>query len=133
MKHTFDKPFLTPALQIEILKSRGLAITDQEKAIRWLRRIGYYRLTGYLYPFREADGAFLEGTSIEHALSLYVFDKKLRLSVLDAIERIEVAVRVEIALLLGARDPLAHLNPRLLGGTFSKKFSPDSGKTKHQA
>lgn len=83
MTSIYDKPFLTPALQIEILKSHGLAITDKEKAIRWLRRIGYYRLTGYLYPFREADGAFLEGTSIEHALSLYAFDKKLRLLVLD--------------------------------------------------
>lgn len=113
--------------------SRGLLVTDKEKAIRWLRRIGYYRLTGYLYPFRDANGAFLESTSIEYALSLYVFDKKLRLLVLDAIERIEVAVRVEIALLLGARDPLAHLNPQLLHGNFSKKLSPDSGKTKHQA
>lgn len=91
------------------------------------------RLTGYLYPFREASGAFLEGAAIEHASTLYVFDKKLRLLVLDAIERTEVAVRVEIALLLGARDPLAHLNPRLLDGNFSKKLSPDSGKTKHLA
>ena len=118
---------------MEILISRGLLVTDKEKAIRWLRRIGYYRLTGYLYPFRDANRSFLEGTSIQHALSLYVFDKKLRLLVLDAIERIEVAVRVEIALLLGARDPLAHLNPRLLHINFSEKFSPDSGKTKHQA
>jgi len=132
LKQTYDKPFLTPERQIEILISRGLTVTDKEKAIRWLRRIGYYRLTGYLYPFRESDGAFLEGTSIEHALSLYVFDKKLRLLVLDAIERIEVAVRVEIALLLGARDPLAHLNPQLLHDNFSKKLSLGSGKTRHQ-
>ena len=132
MKLIYDKPFLTPALQIEILISHGLLVTDKEKAIRWLRRIGYYRLTGYLYPFRVADGAFLESAAIEHALSLYVFDKKFRLLVLDAIERIEVAVRVEIALLLGARDPLAHLNSQLLDGNFSKKLSPDSDKTKHQ-
>lgn len=117
---------------MEILISRDLLVTDKEKAIRWLRRIGYYRLTGYLYPFRDVNGAFLKGTSIEHALSLYVFDKKFRLLVLDAIERIEVSVRVEIALLLGARDPLAHLNPQLLHINFSKKFSPDSDKTKHQ-
>ena len=117
---------------MDILISRGLVITDKKKAIRWLRRIGYYRLTGYLYPFRDTNGAFLEGTSMEHALNLYVFDKKLRLLILDAIERIEVAIRVEIALLLGARDPLAHLNPQLLHGNFSKKVSPDSSKTKHQ-
>lgn len=133
MTQIYNKPFLTPTQQIEVLISRGLLITNKEKAIRWLRRIGYYRLTGYLYPFRQQDGSFLEGTSIEHALSLYVFDKKLRLLILDAIERIEIAVRVEISLLLGARDPLAHLNPELLDGNFSSVISQDSGKTRHQA
>jgi abortive infection bacteriophage resistance protein len=46
-------------------------------------------------------------------MDLYVFDKKLRLLFLDAIERIEVGLRVEVALILGRygafsyRDPLA--------------------------
>lgn len=131
MKQIYDRPFLTPERQIDILMSRGLLVTDKEKAIRWLRRIGYYRLTGYLYPFRDANGAFLESASIEYALSLYVFDKKLRLLVLDAIERIEVwdfgmlsrffsgmqkADQKHIAQLFGVTNPqtmanwLAHIN-----------------------
>ena len=39
--------------QLEILKSRGLQIGDEKKALAYLRTIGYYRLSGYLYPFRQ--------------------------------------------------------------------------------
>lgn len=51
-------------------------------------------------------------------MDLYVFDKRLRLLFLDAIERIEVALRVAAAHRLGADDPWAHrtiqcLNPRM--------------------
>ena len=62
----------------------------------------------------------------------YVFDKRLRLLLLDALERIEVALRVDIAHFLGARDPWAHLSPDELHGNFAKKLNPDSRKTYHQ-
>ncbi|MCK4840727.1 MAG: Abi family protein, partial [Methylococcales bacterium] len=35
------------------LKDRGLIVTDVAKALHYLERIGYYRLSGYWYPFRE--------------------------------------------------------------------------------
>ncbi len=44
-------------------------------------------------------------------MDLYVFDKRLRLIFLDAIERIEVALRVDVALLLGKRSPYVHRDP----------------------
>jgi abortive infection bacteriophage resistance protein len=95
-------------------------ISDEAKAGVCLHRIGYYRLSGYAYPFRHReiirnfDGKtsertyenFRSGTEFMQVMELYVFDKKLRLLMLDAIERVEIGLRVEIALLLGLRGPV---------------------------
>ncbi|WP_407947552.1 Abi family protein [Paraburkholderia polaris] len=52
------------------------------------------------------------------AVDFYDFDRALRLLVLDAIERIEVAVRVDVAHLLGRRHRLAHECAVLLDARF---------------
>jgi abortive infection bacteriophage resistance protein len=117
-------------------------------ALDYLERLGYYRLSGYWYPLRANDVAspvaegravradrFAPGSRFEDVVRLYVFDKKLRLLALDALERIETAVRVDVAYLLGQRDPLAHDMPACLDGNFTKKRlskGPDSGKTQHE-
>ena len=41
--------------QLFRLKERGLIIDDEAKALGYLKTIGYYRLSGYLYPFRQSD------------------------------------------------------------------------------
>ncbi|MCS4533628.1 Abi family protein [Neisseria montereyensis] len=102
--------------QLDILKSRGLQIGDEKKALGYLRTIGYYRLSGYLYPFRQIDPKnskrrlddFIVDSHFEDVKSLYMFDKKLRQLALDALERIEIALRVNIAYTLGQYSPLAH-------------------------
>lgn len=118
----YSKPHLSFADQVALLKSRGLAITDDWLAERHLARIGYYRLKDYWHPFRETqqatrpDGSrytqvhetFRAGTQFVDAVDLYVFDKKLRLLMSDAIERIEVALRVDVAHTLGHRSRFAH-------------------------
>lgn len=75
---------------------------------------------------------FRPGATFAQALDLYVFEKRLRLLFLDATERIEVALRVDIALLLGARDPWAHRNPKLLHGNFARRVNLNTGRTSHQ-
>jgi len=62
---------------------------------------------------------------------LYLFDRKLRLLALDAIERIELAVQVQVAHVLGERDPMAHLNSAELHGNFTKKVRHWDGLTDH--
>ena len=52
---------------------------------------------------------------------------------LDALERIEVSVRVQASLILSARDPFAHRDPNRLHGNFAKKVDPATNKTRHQA
>ncbi len=63
-------------------------------------------------------------------MELYVFDKQLRMLFLDAIERIEVAIRVDIALLLGQRNPIAHRSADQLHGNFTR-LSTRTGKVGH--
>ena len=78
--------------------------------------------------------SFVQGCCFEDVVRLYVFDKKLRLLALDALERIEMAVRVDVAHLLGQRDSRAHENPACLHGNFTKKVitrGADAGKTQH--
>jgi len=96
---TYLKPSLTIEQQLQLLKKRGVVIDDDVFASRILLTIGYYRLTAYLYPFRLKDCSdnFVPGTSIEKVWRYYRFDRKLRFLIIDAIERIEVAIKGMIA------------------------------------
>lgn len=142
------KPWRSFADQLQQLQSRGLQVDSPAAALDYLERLGYYRLSGYWYPLRVIDpvasmaqgkavrlDSFAPGCRFEDVVQLYVFDKKLRLLALDALERIEMAVRVDVAHLLGQRDPRAHESPACLHGNFTKKRitnGPDAGKTQHQ-
>ena len=65
-------------------------------------------------PANGGDHRFREGTTFEQVLDRYVFDRELRLLVLDAIERIEVSVRTQWAYHLShAHGSHAHLNRTL--------------------
>lgn len=130
-KNAYNKPHLTFDQQVDLLERRGLDIGDRQLAIRQLRRIGYYRLSAYWYPFRALTGhpeveqsqvadEFRPGYSLQHAVDLYEYDKTLRLLLLDAIERVEISVRVETTYHLGSRDPFAHTKPELLHPNFSR-------------
>lgn len=123
-----------------------MAVDDLATAQDCLKRVGYYRLSAYWYPFRRSTTSlgpggqlqiqvqddFKLGTHFSTVFELYVFDKKLRLLMLDALERVEIALRTDVALLLGQRDPAAHRDPALLHGNFSRKPQPWNGVTKHQ-
>ena len=95
----YTKPALTYGQQAAQLISRGL-LCDREELLRRLRSVSYYRLSGYWYPFRRLDDTFLEGTTLESVWRRYRFDRRLRLVVLDAIERVEICIRTELVYLL---------------------------------
>lgn len=88
-----------------LINERGL-IVDREYLIRHLQEVGYYRLSGYWYIFKRCnasevedlgDDRFVKGTTFEKIWSLYTFDRQLRLIVLDAIERVEIYFRAQLA------------------------------------
>lgn len=95
----FEKPPLSHEHLLLKLQGRGLSIPDAVAA-RWaLRCVGYYRLAAYTLPFQQGhlpDKPFVAGASMSQILALYSFDRELRLLVLDAIERIEVALRTAV-------------------------------------
>ncbi|MEL6438640.1 MAG: Abi family protein [Cyanobacteria bacterium J06621_8] len=102
IKEVFNKPPFNIDQLIELLQKRGLKINDVEIAKYYLQFIGYYRLSAYFICFQDASSSashhqFKQGTAFEDILNLYIFDRKLRLLILDAIERIEVAIKASIS------------------------------------
>lgn len=151
---TYSKPWKSYEEQLDQLVSRGMAVGDRALALDYLERIGYYRLSGYWFAFRERSGPlilfgedgrkpkkvkvetllfdqFKPGSTFQNAVDLYVFDKQLRLLALDALERIEVALRVDVSHVLGRLDKFAYLKPEFFHEDFSGKLDKDSGLTRH--
>jgi abortive infection bacteriophage resistance protein len=95
--HALKKP-TTYQEQIEILRSRGLIIEDENHAIEMLKRVSYYRLTAYgLSLKQENSDDYLQGVSFELIHRLYEFDSKLRVLIMAISEQIEIAFRSQIA------------------------------------
>lgn len=97
MKYTKSPlPFTT---QIEILKKRGLQFGNEKQAVHYLSNISYYRLRAYTYPFQDnnnPDHPFIKEINFEEIVDLYVFDRRLRLLIFNALEKIEIALRTKI-------------------------------------
>jgi len=124
----YQKPYLTTAQQIDRLQSRGMGISDIEKAERYLSHIGYYRLSAYWFPCRKTHESgrkrkdqFNSSTQFSDVVDLYVFDKRLRLLLLDAIERVEISVRTTVALTVGLIDPWSYLDPTIYRPRFVRR------------
>lgn len=106
----YRKRFETYDQLADRLLSRGLQ-ADRYQLVRRLREIGYYRLSGYWHIFKQADGTFVDGTTLERVMDIYSFDRLLRLKTLDAIERAEVYLRSNIAHELASiNGPFGYLN-----------------------
>lgn len=112
------KPPLTLDQQIERLRERGMSVADDARVRHFLGHLNYYRLRGYWMHFEVPEGngehAFRPGTAFETVIDLYDFDRRLRLELNDAIERIEVSLRTRWAYVLAHLDaggPVAHRNP----------------------
>ena len=84
MKTNYPKHYSSPTQIIQLLKNnRRMVITDEAKAERYLTNISYHRLSAYIFPFYQIPKTNLllkSGTTFEKVLTLYRFDKKLRLT-----------------------------------------------------
>jgi abortive infection bacteriophage resistance protein len=96
-KVPFQKLPLSIESQLDLLASRRLVIQDRLQATHHLTFISYYRFCGYGIEFEDdftnSEKQYRAGTTFEQILDCYIFDRKLRLLVIDAIERIEVGIR----------------------------------------
>lgn len=89
--------------QIQLLQSRGLTITNHDKAREILLDIGYYRLGFYLFHFEKSypqldnrSHKLIDGASFEDAVRLYYFDFDLRLLLMRYLNRVEIAFRTAL-------------------------------------
>ena len=72
----FEKP-LTFDEQLDKLSIRGMIITDREKAKDILKKLNYYRFTGYALQFRQKPSGsdYIKGTTFETVYHLYKVDE----------------------------------------------------------
>jgi abortive infection bacteriophage resistance protein len=98
-KTPYTKPFISLQEQLKQLKLRGLKFTDEVKALHLLKYIGYYRFSGYWYPLLadKQKHIFKPDANFETAFSLYKFDCELRKLIIAELEKIEIAVRTQMA------------------------------------
>ncbi|WP_339457129.1 Abi family protein [Pseudomonas sp. EA_65y_Pfl1_P120] len=145
------KPFRTYPDLVSLLTQRNMHVADQARAERKLAQLGYYRLSGYWYPAREFDkdpatnqtkicpisgkplrqDVFAAGANFDDAVSLYQFDKHLRLLMLDAIERLEVNLKTVVAHVVGYHHPMAYTDPNFIRPKHVKNFT-SRGKVRNK-
>ncbi|MEI7152663.1 MULTISPECIES: Abi family protein [Pectobacterium] len=99
----YQKPTETKEALIAKLRQRGLIINDEHAAKIALTFIGYFRLRGYCIPYYQVTQdikpqlvtpkTFIPGTTLEDIIALYEFDRKLRLIVLEQIQKVEIGLR----------------------------------------
>lgn len=142
---SFSMKYLKPAFlytdQLNLLIGRKLNCGDHTRAIEWLQRIGYYRLSAYFIPFRNSiTDEFRAGVTLDHVLDLYKFDGGLGLLTMQAMDRIEVAVRAVVTYemahelgVFGYADP-ANFDPTFDHAWFIKLISKEeSGHRKRSS
>ncbi len=117
----YAKPPLSIDDQIGLLCSRGMVIDNKARAARYLTHINYYRLRAYWLPFEEPadipNHKLKTNTAFNDVLNLYLFDRKFRLLVMEAIERVEISFRTRFAYELSLKyGSHAYLEPSCFSG-----------------
>ena len=78
-KGKVEKKFKNLDEQIDILKHKGMIISDESYAKQILLRENYFFLNGYRHLFMEpGDRQFISGTTFEEMYSLFLFDRSFR-------------------------------------------------------
>ncbi len=78
----YSKTYTSPAHLTALLQSRGLHVENVTRTENYLRHIGYYRFSAYLYPLLtipKENHVFKPGAAFNQALDMYRFDRHLRL------------------------------------------------------
>ena len=86
-RRLFLKPFKDLEEQLDVLKDRGLAITNRERTLKYLLSNNYYNIiNGYSKFFQITDSNnYIEGVTFDEVASLYTFDKDIKRAILQSI------------------------------------------------
>lgn len=95
------------AEQVELLQGRGLEIADEDACGAALKRVNYYRLSGYARQFQidpdSGDNRFEPGTRFGDILALHDLDSALRHLLMGPLTEVELVLRTGFAYAV-ARD-----------------------------
>ena len=95
---TLEKPFKTIAEQISLLKKRGLVINDEPQARRYLLSNNYYNIiNGYSKFFPMKQDQYINGTSFDEVMHLYIFDSELKQAFFKAVLAAEAHLKAIFA------------------------------------
>ncbi|MGX7072521.1 Abi family protein [Helcococcus kunzii] len=86
--------------QIErLIKDHNLKIEDKDRAIKILKTVNYYRLSGYGIGLKSKLNKehYIKDISLNHLFKLYCFDSQFKNNLIRTIEQIEIQLRKQIA------------------------------------
>lgn len=94
------KPALTYEQQIiKLKKDHNLKIGDVELAKEILKKVNYYRLSGYGIGLKKRTNKehYRDSVTMEGLFNLYCFDSQFKNNLIKTIEQIEIELRTQIA------------------------------------
>jgi abortive infection bacteriophage resistance protein len=90
------KPSLSYEQQADRLIERGL-VAEKASLVDILSNISYYHFSAYLFPFKQDNSDCLKPeTSLDQIYRRYRFDRRLRCLIMDALERVETALKAKV-------------------------------------
>lgn len=100
----FAKLARTPDDLLQKLKRQGLVVADDAQALAYLRGVGAYRLKGYWHQALDPlSKQFKLGYEFEDIRQRCELDREVRAATIEAIDRLEVAIRAAMANYLSLR------------------------------
>lgn len=136
----YDSPPTSLDDQLNILRQRGLEISNSEQAKSFLSQVSYYRFSGYalyyeIFTNDNRTHQYKHGSTFDKVVYLYEFDSELRTLLFKTTEFIEIAFRTQLCLhtSLETEDSHWHLDKSLFKEEFKcLRENKRSGKTESQ-
>lgn len=133
MKRKYKKKITTLIQQIEKIERRGIFIGDMSKALKVLTDVGYYRLGYYIFPFevnypelgKKRDRNVIKGTTFEHIVAFYEYNKEVRHILNKYLSTIEVVLKAYISNGISLRhknDPFWYVDKTIVDEKFIDDF-----------
>ncbi len=106
MKPLYQGEAYTPQQIITVLRSQGLTVEDDARALKVLSNVSYSRLKNYLIALMDdrKTHRFRPGSTFENAYALYGFDRRLRELIFHEMEKIEISIRTRMAFLCNGQE-----------------------------
>lgn len=86
---------------IQELKAQGLIIEDEVLMISFLKHVGLDRMEEYFHRYRDRGTLlFFPETTFSRIVDIYIFDRRLRGLIIDAIDRIEISFKANASFVI---------------------------------